>query len=272
MKFYTLFLILSILTASFNDSFAQKKEKIKPATVTVYQINERLNYDGMYYKSDSKNFMEDSHISVTGQSNQCIVLVNFHTNMNLNTTNTYIKDMRTVAWATPVFVAQYFFKLGNAHDNLALPKTWSNNQLRNMITFIFIPPSTELSFKIGYATPQHDLFDPRSGGSIQLRLKYIPLNAILVTVPIQYHKHTKLANKEKKQINFDLTYRNALQAFQKKTALSDQDITRIYENNYFYQEDSEVPQNTHDYIPWINAMLTKSFKAENLDLDGNPSH
>jgi hypothetical protein len=123
--------------------------------------------------------------------------------------------------------------MSKVHDALALPLSWTNNHTREMATFIFIPPNEELTFKISYALPQNDLFDPRAGGSIQIRLKGIPSSSILVTVPKEYYRKKNKTSTKEKQINFDLTYQSALKLFQDKTGLKDDEIKQIYNKNFF---------------------------------------
>ncbi len=186
----------------------QKREKHKQRSSDLKQwaeLTETIAYDGRnangqsYYDLDDVNFIEDSISSFEGITKDWVVLVNIHSNMPLNLTNRYQPKMRTLSWVTPFWFAKnHFSRLGYAHDKLALPKDWSKSQYRKQISFILVPPQTELSFKYGFAKEQKGYLDERLGTGLQMRLKYLPKGSVVLTGPLLQESQIHLSKEEKR--------------------------------------------------------------------------
>jgi hypothetical protein len=181
----------------------EKIEKKENRTVEsgVAVIHNQIDY-GYGYDTDEKNFAAASIIPVKDRKAQdWLVMVNAHGPASLNLESRYVPGTRTLSWAIPLKKAiNSLTDLSSPHDRLALLKGWSGNKYRKYITFIFVPPRTPMSFKIGLAEEQEGGGEHRVGQGVQMRLRYLPAGSIAVTVPMfgEKRKSIRLSKGEKK--------------------------------------------------------------------------
>ncbi len=174
-------------------------KKMRTIQSSVFFITDPINYS-YGYDDDAKNFSADSLQEVKEVfTKEWLIFVNIHGSAPLNVTSIYKQDYRTLSWVTPLKWATNSINSLNApHEKLALLKEWSNHKYRKYITFIFIPPHTSMSFKIGLAAPQAGVKEYRNGYGVQIRLKSLPTKSIVCTLPLLRTSQLSLSKSEKK--------------------------------------------------------------------------
>lgn len=144
-----------------------------------------------------------------------LVLVNVHGPQELNLSSDYDPNKRTLQWGTPYDNAVHTITKGrSAHDASALLRDWSNNAVRKFVTFVCVPPHSELQFWSGYALPQHGGptdHDSRPGGGVQWRLKGLPKGTITLTTHLFPSTGDDDPNKRRTKEDKDVHLRERLQ-------------------------------------------------------------
>lgn len=232
---------------SSNSDFSPKqikkveKQERRKSTIRNEILMEPINYD-YGYNEDDINFLEGISLPIKNRNvttKKWTTLINIHGDdknlwLGKNISGPFNpKKNRSLSWATSYEIGAHFFKHQESiHDSLALPLTWSSGKHRNYITFIVLPPHSNIEFKIGLAKEQIQ-DDKRQGGTVQMRLKYLPKGTILLTSPIlEPIKHLR-DQKGYKKIHLNLIFKTAIQEFNKenikKIPLSITDI--LYQEN-----------------------------------------
>lgn len=187
----------------------------------VYSFSEQVSYE-YNFENDDRNFTGDISY-VEGKTKDWVVLINFHTNMPLNLSPEYKPGTRTMAWGIPFELAlSSLFRVSDYHRELALLRSWTSKH-RDYVTFMLVPPGTDVTFKYGLAAGQEIkgdgdyLEDQESGGGMQFRLRYVPKGAIAVTMK-SYKQDVSKSRKDKKVYLPDV-YKAGLDILEKKVDL-----------------------------------------------------
>ena len=213
----------------------------------LVRISSALDYSYGYAKSLAC-FMNENRWVDNEATKKWLVLVNIHhPDVPLNTTNAYVPGTRTLQWATPLsYAASRLNKANRGHDLLALPKDWSRGQLRSRVTFIFIPPKTKMSFYIGYASPQTDttLLDPRSGGGVQMRLRFVPAGAIVMETALLQKSSKRSQSRDQHPIDLPNIARRAASTLKGLTTSERRQLTQALDNRsvYFGGTHFDIPE------------------------------
>jgi|GEM_PF-1811423 len=164
------------------------KEKHNPKVLVPHEVKvgvnvmpQEINY-AYGFEADKANFVPGEFKQTQGITKDWFVLVNVHTDMPLNVTNVFDRDKRTLKWGSPFENARVnFFKIGDPHQQSALVRDWTQGKHRRNVSFVFIPPNTQVEYIIGYASPQEGAeFRDQAGGGMQMRLKSLPAGTIVL--------------------------------------------------------------------------------------------
>lgn len=158
--------------------------KRHPSKIEVKTLPQEINY-AYGYENDRVNF-EGNYLEARGETKDWFVLVNVHSKMDLNLTNQFDPNKRTLKWATPYENANHtMYKLGDPHSQSALLRDWTGGKFRGEVSFILIPPHKMVEYTIGYAKPQEGgKFNSESGYGLQLRFKNLPEGTIVLDTPL----------------------------------------------------------------------------------------
>jgi hypothetical protein len=234
-----------------SDSFS--KAETREPQISV--LNENIDYT-YSFEADRSKFKGFPFLAET-QTTKWTVLVNFHGNMLLNTSNVFDPKKRTLSWAAPYSIASQVYQIGKVHSGLALPVDWSRGKLRKNITLIFIPPNSNISFLIGYAKEQigADFLDPRSGGGVQMRLKSLPTGTITITLPLFGATSPKSIDGNARKIYLEPIFFEALNHARTKGFISSPDAKAIAIS-------SEPVSNALDYQSWLKEFFNLEETAD----------
>lgn len=174
-RFFFSFFVATFLTLSINAEILSAPAQLKEELKYAYGFDDHsVNFQGAHAVFDAIN-------------KNYLVFVNFHTDMILNTSNSFQAGKRTLQWQTPYAYASHEIHNFTAiHDKLALSYEWTHGKTREFATFVIVPLHKEIIFKFGDAAPQKDNDEKRGGiregGGLQLRMLNIPEGSIVVTV------------------------------------------------------------------------------------------
>jgi hypothetical protein len=175
----TFFSLISINACLFT-TFTYGDNAIK-----VAKIHDEVKYS-YNFDHDSVNFT-GTHYGYKAVTDKWLVLVNFHGEAELNTSNTYDPNKRTLQWGAPYsYAAKHIHDFTAIHEKLALLKAWSQGKAREFVTFVLVPPRSEIFFKFGIAGTQIDQTtqERQEGGGKQLRLLNVPIGTICISLKI----------------------------------------------------------------------------------------
>lgn len=156
-----------------------------------------------------------------------LVVFQAHTQQELNLTNTFVPNMRTLKWGTPYDNAVMVIKEGgSAHQYSALLRDWYMQKVRKFATFICIPPHQELRFLSGYAAPMESrvkdeegnpaiLKESRPGGGMQWRFYSLPKGTICLTTRLFTEASGKTKDKENKSVDLQARLKECVDFYNK---------------------------------------------------------
>jgi len=152
-----------------------------------------------------------------------LVVFQAHTQQELNVTNTFDPRMRTLKWGTPYDNAVISIIEGrSAHDNSALLRAWYMEKVRKFVTFICIPPKSEVRFWSGYAAPMSAkatdseiIKESRPGGGMQWRFNSLPKGTICLTTGLFTAESGKMLDKEDKKVDLQGLFATCVKEYNK---------------------------------------------------------